>query len=352
MATSSANRYHVGMFWEDALLEVGVEVHATAPDVVELQTPDGVLRVRVERWARPLHPVEVTERVGRWGHAEESVLVVADHVSPRVKALLERHQVSYVTGHSVFVALPPPSAPVRRALRADPQRASQGGPGLRLPWRGRSAYQVLRRVIQGGLRQPQRRIARDAHVSQPRVSQVLAALDDLGLVDRDRGCLVAVPAVLDAWLRDYPGPGGVTTRWFSGQPMAVVVPDVLRHLAVLDIDVHVSGSFAADHLSPYALPRHARLYVDRHADLSAVGLVRTPDVATADVWVTVADDPTIAPAPHDPVIPLPFENTTGVLADPLQVLWDTAGEADVDAGQAADALRRWLLETSVERWHA
>jgi hypothetical protein len=353
MASKRAKRYHPLMGWEDVLLEAGVDVHASAADFVELRAPGGVLRARVEIWARPRHPSEVAQRLGRWREMPEPALVVAEALSPTVRTQLEQFDVSYVTSTEVFLALPPPAGPLHHVMPPTPLEAElpRLEPALRLPWRGRSAYQVLRRVIQRGLDRPQRLIARDAHVSQPRVAQTLATLGRLGLVDRDRRRVVDLPALLDAWMRGYPGPGGVTTRWFAPESPVETATRAIRHFKDIGGTVHVSGSVAADQLAPYALPTRFTLYADHLADLSVIGLVRTPDPATANLSVTVAEDATVRPAPDDLGTHADLLGSTGVLADHLQVLWDTAREDDVDSDQAVRVLRSRLLE-AYEEHHA
>jgi DNA-binding transcriptional ArsR family regulator len=340
------------MSWEDLLLQAGIELlptggrrSADSSADVRLRTPQGDAVVRVRSCKRPPRPSEVRRLIDDQAHADTPLLLVADRLSPQVRHLLAQARVSSAsdrhaelfldTGHISFSLDEAP---------APPERDAPGTGIVQLPWRGRSAFQVTRRIIQRGLHLPQEQLARDAGVSQPRVSQVLAALGELGLVDLRQRAVIDLEALLDAWVAHYPGPGGPETRWFASGGAQAGVAAALDHAQRDNVAVLLSGDLAADHLAPFALPTAAVLYADDVLDLTPAGLVRTPDRETAVVTVVTAQDPTVRPPVGVETAEATVARTTCRLADHLQVLWDVNRSRNTDAAQQAAHLRRQLLE--------
>lgn len=338
------------MSWEDLLLQAGIELMPvggrrdanSAPDAC-LRTPYGDVLMEIKSWSRPPRPSEVLSHLDAWTR-ESPVLLVADTISPEVRRILSEAGVSYATSRHVELFLD--TGHIAFGLD-DPVEADlaaiAGTEIISLPWRGRSAFQVMRRIIQRGLHQPQQLLARDAGVSQPRVSQVVTTLDELGLIDRDSGVATDLELLLDTWLAHYPGPGGIVTRWFSPDvPRAVAA--AVDHADSEGFGPLLSGEFAADHLAPFALPTTAVLYADDVLDLTQPGLVRTPDPDTAVLTVIAAEDPTLRPPADQQPTEATVAGTTCQVADYLQVLWDVTRSRSVDAPQQAAHLRSRLLE--------
>lgn len=325
------------------LLPVGGRRSAGPSPDVRLRTPQGDVLLQVKIWKRPPRPSEVRRVIDDGAHESTPILLVANTLSPEVRRILAGAGVSHVTSRHlelffdtdhIFFSLDEATAPERGTPRTE---------ATWLPWRGRSAFQVVRRIIQRGLHQPQQQLARDAGVSQPRVSQVVAALDGLDLVDLDNRVVTDLEALLDAWLTRYPGPGGIETRWFAPElPRAVAA--AIEHADRKDVEVLLSGEVAADQLAPLALPTTAVMYASDVLDLTPAGLVRTPDPETAVLTVIAAKDPTVGPPMDTEPTEATVAGTTCRLADHLQVLWDVNRSTSIDAPQQTAHLRHRLLE--------
>src|SRR5207245_1486181 len=127
------------------------------------------------------------------------------------------------------------------------------------PGRGTAIFAVLRRLLVSGGAIRQAELASTTGVTQPRVSQILSALTKGGLVKRRRdGWQVADwEDVLQRWLAQYPGPGGITTYWMGlDDPWS----QALAALSALPAGSAVSGDLGADLLAPWRQPHRATLY--------------------------------------------------------------------------------------------
>jgi hypothetical protein len=332
------------MNWEDVLLHANVELRDVRPhDAVSrtrdlvLATPRGPLVVEAKRYRRPPSPSELRDVIARHRDATKLLLIV-DQVTDNLRDALLQHRVSYVTDDELALFLDDGTV-ISETLTPAPDKPAPQQP--RVPWRGRTAFQVVRRLIQSPPGRPQTLLARDAHVSQPRVSQVLKTLQDLGFATGadhfDRAEL------LDVWLTHYPGPGGVATRWYGREPVAQSVAEAYEHALAEGAAPMLSGDIAADLIAPYARPTSAVIYVDAHVDLSATGMVRTPDPETATLELIVPDDPTVRPQPERQPTEATLSGHAVRLADGLQILWDVARSAGIDAAQQTEHLRHHLL---------
>ena len=117
-------------------------------------------------------------------------------------------------------------------------------------------------------------LAAQVGVSQPRVSQVLHHLLDLGLVDR-AGHGRWQPhreALLDRFLAEYPGPGGSEQYCYSLDPPAEVAIHAGR-ISAAGRPVAVSADVGPDLIAPWRRPSVVILYVTHVMDPSALGLV-------------------------------------------------------------------------------
>jgi hypothetical protein len=337
------------MNWEDVLLHANVELiqvrphnPATHTQAVVLGTPHGPLTVEAKRYRRAPSPSELRSLIAHH-HDATKLLLIIDAVNDNLRTVLFEHRVSYVTTEELALFLDDGTV-IHEDLT--PARDSPPRDAADVPWRGRSAFQVLRRLIENPPGQPQTVLARDAHVSQPRVSQVLKTLHELGFAaganQNDR------TGLLDLWLAHYPGPGGVSTRWYGRDPVDQVASAAYEHAVAADAAPLLSGESAADLIAPYARPTSAVLYVEAHIDLSAIGLVRTPDPEIATLELVVPEDPTVRPQADRPPTTATLSGQKVELADPLQILWDVARSTGIDAPQQVEHLRLHLLDEGAQ----
>lgn len=332
------------MNWEDVLLHANVELvnvrphdPATRTQGLVLDTPHGSLTVEAKRYRRAPSPSGLHDLIADHDSATKMLLVV-DEVSNNLRTALFQNHVSYVTNEELALFLDDGTVISENLTPREDSAPRQPA----VPWRGRTAFQVLRRLIQNPPGQPQTLIARDAYVSQPRVSQVLKSLHELGFgADTDQH---DPTELLELWLTDYPGPGGVSTRWYGRDPIGQIATAAYEHAVAAHADPLLSGAIAADLIAPYARPTSAVLYVDAHIDLSAVGLVRTPDPETAVLELIVPDDPTVRPQANRPPATTMLSGQQVEFADPLQIVWDVARSRGIDAPKQAEHLRLHLLD--------
>jgi len=199
----------------------------------------------------------------------------------------------------------------------------------RLP-RGRRPY--VRLAIARALLledQPRRQveIAASLGVPQSAVSQGVKHLGDL--VERvDRGYVAADARELWAYvMRQYPGPGGITTYWWHDASLEDQARMVGQHA-----DAIVSGDLAARAIAPWRRPEHATLYLREGIDPSALGFAMgSPGDHTLSI--TVPDDVTVFATAET------FGSSRG-LADAVIAAYDVAATGTTgDHQEAAERIR-------------
>jgi len=127
----------------------------------------------------------------------------------RVSYITQLHGVLHIDGKPLILG-------VTLSHSTEPDASAATTSLVELPWRSRSAFQVLRRLLQQDTPRTHTALAAEAHVSQPRVSQVLTILVDHDLLDSSGHHSPAQRgAPLGLWIARYPAPGGITTRWYS-----------------------------------------------------------------------------------------------------------------------------------------
>ncbi|MCB8914036.1 hypothetical protein KUG88_28460 [Rhodococcus rhodochrous] len=144
----------------------------------------------------------------------------------------------------------------------------------------------------------------------------------------EHGWLAASPKeLLEEYLTDYPGPGGVVTYWYGLDPVIEQTTAAVEFCARQEISVLVGGDAAADVYAPWRLPTRALLYTDRFVDLSAAGFSPATE-AEYTLVVQVPADPTLW---RTAVI-----SESALLADPLITAGDVLRTGGPDATEAAD----------------
>ena len=181
-----------------------------------------------------------------------------------------------------------------------------------------------------------------ARVSQPRGSQVLHILHELGLVRRaghgrwspDR------EALLDRFLAEYSGPGGSEHFYHSLKaPTDVAVAAVTQH------KTHgllaVSADVGPDLLVPWRRPSLIALYTTRALDVANLGLVEATGPHDGNVIVRRPADRSVFAAPP---LTAQVQGVDLPLADPSQMIWDMQDLGGADRLEGAGRVREWLLE--------
>ncbi|SCL50228.1 Winged helix-turn-helix DNA-binding [Micromonospora yangpuensis] len=316
------------------LNEIGVTLVPVGPDRVEL----GCAGVRdvftVVATTAPLHPGDIAVLTGRH---PEACLVIVPTATSAVRGAVERANWSLLVGAEQqvegFLNIGGRRIAVNGRGAGDRRRGVRPG---RVPW---GTYTLLRRLVDCPMA-TQQELARLVGISQPRVSQALRALGEHGLVCRaSTGWQVPdVEQALRWWLRNYPGPGGITTFWYSLDPpreQAYAIAALNEHGPA---GLAVSGDIAADLLAPWRSPQRAVLYTRGGLDLTETGFTPAGE-EEATLELTVPRDPGVWAGPD---LPGPGAGELP-LADPMQILWDLNRAPGTDVEEAVERLWNVML---------
>lgn len=269
-------------------------------------------------------------------------LLVAPFVSDSVGEALTAAGWSWADEAGNFDLRAPGLLLRQRTTSERPRRTS-----ARLP-QGGGGTAIVRALIRFGEREEAAggasALARLADVSQPRASQVLGRLADLGLVtktgrgrwrpDRD--------ALLDRFLAEYPGPGGSQQFLYSlDTPNEVAV--ALASNATTPDAIGVSADVGPDLVTAWRKPSVLIVYARDELDVDGVDLVSAQGADDANVIVRYPVDSSVFASPR---LSTEFRGVDVPLADPSQMLWDLQALGGMDRWEAAGRLREWLLTTS------
>lgn len=188
-------------------------------------------------------------------------------------------------------------------------------------------------------------LANQAGVTQPRASQVLGRLQELGLVDKVEGrWRPDSEKLLDRFLGEYRGPGGSEHYFYSlREPTEVAV----AMTGGTDIDprtrrypIAVSGDVAADLIASWMRPRILVVYASEELPTHALKLTSAIGRDDANVILRFPQDQSVFP--HSPST-ASIEDHEIPLADTTQIIWDLQHLGGSDRLEAAGELRKWLL---------
>ncbi len=181
-------------------------------------------------------------------------------------------------------------------------------------------------------------------VSQPRVSQLMRALASLGLLTHEGRVytLAAIEPLLDAFLRDYRGPGGSERLAYTLDPpnqfamkAAGVLSGALAHDAFA-----FSADVGPDLLSSWRNPTHTIVYVRQSIALKDLGLVEAKGRDDANVLIRMpADESLFSTVTH-----FASGQTKVPLVDPPQMMWDLLDLGGEDRQEAVGRLREWFIQ--------
>jgi hypothetical protein len=264
-------------------------------------------------------------------------MLVAPFISETLAAALATLGWSWADSHGNFELRGPGLWLRQRRVFAAPK------PKQRTLPRGTGSFAIIRALLRAGAgEEPGATVlAERAGVSQPRVSQVLHRLRDLGLTEQaGRGhWRPRREALLDRFLAEYPGPGGSEHYFYSLDTPADVA---VRTAAVsrANYPVAVSADVGPDLIEPWRRPSLVILYVREPIDPTSLGLVEAQGQHDANVIVRDPDDRSVFPSP---VFAAELRSVSLCLADPAQQVWDLTDLGGADRVEAAGRLREWLL---------
>ncbi len=184
-------------------------------------------------------------------------------------------------------------------------------------------------------------LAAQAHVSQPRASQVLSQLHRYGLVTRSGHgrWLPHRAALLDRFLSEYKGPGGSERYLYSLDPSTEVAVS-LATVAPAG-SVAVSADVGPDLIRAWRRPTMLIVYVrDAIVPWTTSGLVDAQGRDDANIIVRSPRDTSVFPR-HQLVAGV--QGVEVPLADPTQMIWDLHQLGGQDRLEAAEVMREWIL---------
>ena len=219
---------------------------------------------------------------------------------------------------------------IRRMNERAPKHEESGFPT------GKGSWAIIRSLVADGEADGVTELANRIGVSQPRVSQVLSRLTAAGYLERKgRSTWTADrSALLDAFLRNYPGSRGTTNWFFSLDAPHHTCDQFVSVARSTDSEVAVSGDVAADRLMPWRAPTHLTMYFATHHLTTHITLETAIGPGDGNVEVIV---------PSDTSVFLPFGSGDPLTAHPTQVIWDLQRLGGSDRFEAAERLSEWLL---------
>lgn len=331
-----------------ALRDAGVRVDvvddrpagdARTDATLSVDTGGGAARFAVVVRRRAPYPNELAgleerEAAGRHGQA----LLVVPFVSEPLGTALTAAGWSWADTAGNFELRAPGLLLRQRRTSTAPRPARRELP------QGSGSLAIIRALIRATSEDDTRatKLAARASVSQPRASQVLAQLRDLGLVERHtHGRWVPDrDALLDRFLAEYRGPDGSQHYLYSLDPPTDTA--VRATAATTDTcELVVSADVGSDLLAAWRRPSVVILYTAGDIDTDAVGLVDAQGPHDANVIVRAPADRSVF---RDPPLIVHVGDNPLRLADETQLLWDLHDLGGADRLEAAGHLRAWLLD--------
>ncbi len=305
--------------------------------ILEVDLDGAKRRFALEYKRRPLYPSQVPEleRTRRKVERLGTPLLVAPYISEGLGRSLVSHGWSWADEQGNFDLRAPRLRLRQRLTRGIAPRAKGA-----LPRRG-GGLAIVRVLIARDEEESigATELARLTGVTQARASQVLAQLESAGLVQReDRPWRPNRTALLEAFLTEYPGPRGAEDFFYSLDSPLDVALEVVR---LSPKHVFVSADVGPDLIRPWRNPTALIVYVRRPVNMTRLDLVRADSRTEANLIVRDPLDRSVfGVSPSRAAV----NGREILLADPVQMIWDLYDLGGDDRAEAADQLRRWLLE--------
>ncbi len=328
-----------------ALEDIGVDAHVRAGDTGPVLHVDGGSKsarfALVERKREP-YPNELAGLAGLHAAAANVAvpLLVAPYVSEATAAHLVGAGWSWADQQGNYDLCARGLRLRQRLTSSPPPRTAGRFPG------GSGSYAIIRALLRFGPGEAEEAgatsLAAQAGVTQPRASQVLRALGELGLIERvQRSMWMPVrDRLLDAFLDAYPGPGGTEQFLYSLDPLNELARRAAPDSGSGGHDVVVSADAGPDLIIAWRKPTVMILYAPSPLRPHDLGLVHAQGRADANVILRVPDDHSVFATP-----PMTATTPAGevALADPAQMIWDLRNLGGSDRLEAAGRLRAWYL---------
>lgn len=322
-------------------LEVGPGPDEAIDGLLELDVDGMTVVFAVEQKGRAPYPNEISrlesqrEHVAVAGHP----LLAAPFVTASVGDALATAGWSWADEHGNY-SLTAPGVRLRHRSATEPDRAKS----RRLP-AGSGSGTIIRLLVHHRRDSPLPSVtdmANMAHVSQPRASQVVGKLAELGLVSKSADGswhVVDREGLLDSFLAEYRGPGGTARYLYSLDPPLVTA----RHAAVAAADrgdLAASADVGPDLVAPWRRPTLLLLYSRGGVPDQALNAVPAESRDSANVIVRAPKDLSVFPVHR---LVAEYDNVEIPLADPIQMVWDLQDLGGAEREEAAGVMREWIL---------
>jgi len=337
------------------LRALGAEVELQPEPRAETQHPDAIVRVDVdgvsavfvvEAKARSPYPSEVSalDPIRNRLAALGTPLLLAPYISVGEGDALTAHGWSWADGHGNFDLR---SGAIR--LRQRLPRAASQPQKTGLP-RGGGGLAVVRALIAHPRyftdpRLTQHRLGGTVGITQPRVAQVMTQLREAGLIESREGTTQDDRArLLDAFLEQYPGPGGEDAYFYTLEPLNRAAKRFRRRKSASPWPFVISADVGPDLLAPLRSPTVLVVYIRGPEAVDADGFVSAEGRGDANVIIRAARDSSVFGPDALPLI-RSTDGTKVRLADPSQMIWDLHNLGGEDRLEAADRVRQWVLKS-------
>lgn len=227
-----------------------------------------------------------------------------------------------------------PSGMARTAIQRRPVRRWGAGTG-----------HIARLLIAAHEPMTQVALAAAAGVTQPRASQVLKQLVELGAAtSRPAGYVGRRARLFDVYRdRMKPSLAGAEEPWYSTRPLAEQARRITKAARDVGSGIAFSADLAPDLLVPWRHPTIAIVYASAPIPLDRAGLV--PAEARGDATVLVRHTPDNSLL--RPCSPWPQAVERLPITDPVQQWLDLLDLDGEDRREAAERLRRAVLDRTI-----
>lgn len=210
---------------------------------------------------------------------------------------------------------------------------------------GAGTAAIVRFLVAADTPRTQSAIAQAVGVTQPRASQVLKQLVHANAVTVSaNGYRGRRARLLDLYTqRSRPHLVELETPWYSTRPLLDQAHRIVDAARVARVRVAFSADLGPDLLAPWRHPTLTIVYVDSNLRMEAAGFVQAEGRADASVLVRWTSDATLLDVSPD--WPAAIEGIP--LADPVQQFWDLLDLGGEDRHEAADRLRKAIIDKSI-----
>ncbi|WP_423182930.1 hypothetical protein [Arthrobacter sp. NyZ413] len=296
-------------------------------DALSLTLPDRSTQ-EVKVWIADTPPtpsklVAILERKVR-------TLIVTSHPTRALSQAASQDRIDLITVDPASVMIGGVQRLQLRQERDAPTEKTRG----RTPW-GRWA--LLRALALADGPWTQHGLAVAVGISQPAVNKHLKLLTPF--VDRDESGWKAhdVSAIVSWLTRNYPGPRGVSSYWYSLKSPTEQAEKAAAFAKEIGAAPLISGDAAADIYAPWRLPDSVLVYLREAVDFTDAGF-SPASKEEATLITTVPEDPTLWATAL-----LVHMSANIPLADPIVTLRDVLADDAVDSDEAAEHLREAIL---------